>query len=506
MPAFCGFVRPQTAWNDSSRSAFPLSPHWTHGRPHRQETGDRLAQAMDAEKFWSRSSVAFDDPMLEECYYAAMHGKRCLLKAGKTPPGLFFPSALKDFSLWHGDYHLNYNYQSIFLGDYESNHVEQGDAYFTGVGPLLKLGEKISRRYYGISGGCFVQLCGYPFESEDDYFGSLPLGRMAYMTGWVAAYFHRRFLLTKDIAFLREKTYPVLRRIATFYAGFLKPDGQGVYHAFPSNQGEADFSRDGALDQPQVVYHAAYALHCAASSAETLGIDSEERTAWKCILAHLPRKFDDMPKGMAPEFFSFDGQRPKPGQRPDFLTPGNRFHDWYFGQVPYKISIALHCNAWQREEHYQPLIDCLKRWHQPNGLSRAMSVATHGFVGPWTESLGIAGALINMLMTSDGGVIRVFPGIPDGRRAAFSSLRAEGAFLVSAQKNGTTAWIDVAAEADGTCRICNPWENCRILKDGRSQTSSDRIIELVLAKGAHCLLADAGPAVARATRHSAALA
>ncbi|NMA41944.1 MAG: hypothetical protein GX946_01030 [Oligosphaeraceae bacterium] len=451
---------------------------------------DLQAQTDSCDKFWNRSRVSFDSPVLEECYYAAMHGKRSLLKAGVYPPGLFFPSALKDFSLWRGDYHLNYNYQSIFMGAYESNHLEQGDAYFTGIAPLLELGEKISRDYYGIDGGCFVQLCGYPFPVEDDYFGSLPLGRMAYMTGWVAAYFYRRFLLTQDLDFLKNKAYPFLKKAAVFYTGFLQEDDQGIYHAFPSNQGECDFSYAGTMDQPQVIYHAAYALHCASQAATILHVDRELAAEWEHIRSHLPEQFSEMPKDMAPEFFNFDGKKADAKKAPDFLTPGNPSYDWYFGHMPYRFSIRLRGGIWRVAEDYQALIDYLKRWRQPNGLMRAMSVATHGYYGPWTESLAIVGSLNDMLMTSDGGIIRLFPGIPDGHSASFSTLRAEGAFLVSAIKQERVKKVDIFAECNGTCRLVNPWPqaDCILEYHGETEALSGEILNIQMQAGTSCCL------------------
>lgn len=408
-----------------------------------------------AEEFWKKSSVAFEDDILENSWYAAMHTKRSILRAGTPPPGLFIPSTLQPFSLWKGDYHLNYNFQSLFLGDYESNHTDTGDAYFDGIKYLMALGEKIARDYYNIDGGCFIQLCGYPRYSEDDYMGYLPLGRMAYMTGWVAAYFFRRWKLTMDTTFLREQAYPALKKFATFYAGFLQADPRGVYHAFPSNQGEDVFSEEGATDKPQVLMHARFALTAAAKAAQELDTDHQKSAVWLHIAAHLPvTEFSDYP-----EFYAFDGQIDPPDSLPDFLTAGNRFHDWYMGQMPYKFSIRLHRNIWRKEVWHEKLLTFIKRWRLPNGLLRAMSACTHGYRGGWTESLGIAGALTDMLMTgSADGFIRLFPGIPENKSAKFSTLRAPGAFLVSAEKKGRMiTQFSLLAEKGGVCKIHAPW-------------------------------------------------
>ena len=437
---------------------------------------DLPAAEQAAEMFWSRSAVSFSDSLLEDTWYAAIHAKRCILRRGTVPPGLFFPSALQDYSMWRGDYHLNYNYQSIFLGDYETNHPETGDAYFDGIQFLMRLGEKISRDYYGIDGGCFIQLSGFPFDTEDDYYGSLPLGRMAYMTGWVAAYFHRRWLYTQALDFLRKTGYPALRKFAVFYAGFLQKGEDGFYHSFPSNQGESEFSREKAYDQTQVLHHACYALQAAAETATVLGVDAEDRILWQEIAKKLPKCEEIREKKIAPEYAAFDGHVHKKGEIPDFLTVGNRFHDWYFGQMPYKLSVYLRTQVWNTETWFDGIHNTLKRWQQPNHLIRAMSMATHGIRPAWTESLGIAGALTDLLILSDGGLIRLFPGIPQNQSASFITLRTENAFLVSAEKNeDCVSQIVVKSERGNPCRIQNPWPGKDVLLNGQTILSGSKL-------------------------------
>ncbi|MCX5772930.1 MAG: hypothetical protein NTZ09_22045, partial [Candidatus Hydrogenedentes bacterium] len=54
--------------------------------------------------------------------------------------------------------------------------------------------------------------------------------------------------------------------------------------------------------------------------------------------------------------------------------------------------------------------------------------------------------------------IRLFPNWPLDRPAAFSTLRAVGAFLVTAScANGQVAQVDILSEAGSPLRILNPW-------------------------------------------------
>ena len=135
----------------------------------------------------------------------------------------------------------------------------------------------------------------------------------------------------------------------------------------------------------------------------------------------------------------------------------------------------------------------MKRWKLPNCLMQGMSIATHGFQGVWSESLGTAGALCSMLLTGEKGIIKVFPGIPPEKDAAFSSLRADGAFLVSAAKaNGAITEISILSEHGGICRIQNPWLYAvRISPTDKNTVCSDPVLEFQTSPGEKIILRQA---------------
>jgi alpha-L-fucosidase 2 len=69
-----------------------------------------------------------------------------------------------------------------------------------------------------------------------------------------------------------------------------------------------------------------------------------------------------------------------------------------------------------------------------------------------------------MLLQSHSGIIRVFPAIPDEwKDVTFKRLRAEGAFLVSAEmENGVVRRMEIEAEKGGEIKIENPWSGSEI--------------------------------------------
>jgi alpha-L-fucosidase 2 len=107
--------------------------------------------------------------------------------------------------------------------------------------------------------------------------------------------------------------------------------------------------------------------------------------------------------------------------------------------------------------------------------------------GPVIETpLSGAASLHDMLLTSWGGKIRVFPGVPEAwKDVSFANLRAEGAFLVSAvRKNGKTQFVKIESLAGEPGKAV--WEVGEVelkLKKGESVVlrAKDTASELVVA-------------------------
>ena len=110
--------------------------------------------------------------------------------------------------------------------------------------------------------------------------------------------------------------------------------------------------------------------------------------------------------------------------------------------------------------------------------------------GPVIETpLSAAQSLHDILLTSWGANIRVFPGVPDAwKDVAIHNLRAEGAFLVSAvRKGGQTQWVRVQSLAGEPCRI-KPALAGDVHATVPMKKLDDGSYELALKKGEEALL------------------
>lgn len=64
------------------------------------------------------------------------------------------------------------------------------------------------------------------------------------------------------------------------------------------------------------------------------------------------------------------------------------------------------------------------------------------------------------------GVIRLFPAWPRNRNAAFTTFRAEGAFLVSASlRDGRVERFRIHSEQGCPCRVASPWPTGCIVRE-----------------------------------------
>jgi hypothetical protein len=443
------------------------------------------SNASAAVEFWSKSRVRCSDPLLENLWYENLHARRSAFRAGTVPPGLFLPSTVRDYSHWHGDYHTNYNIQSPFLGDYTANHLELGDSYFNVMDFFLYMGKKLARDYYGCR-GVFIQLTGYPILAADDPLGCLPMGRMAYMTGWASNPYWYRYRSTMDLDWLRQIGYPALRDCALFYTDFLKKGEDGLFHAFPSNQGEDGFTGEAQpyTDRSQIIRHARYTLKCAILAAEVLEIDPDLRAEWSQRIKYLAPEDGSLEQdrliaqlegseSLPPEFIIFDGKVPPPADAPSFFADlTSETWLWYAGKLPYIWMQEIRSKRFRPDRDYDQVRNHLVRWRRPNGVLCGMALSNYGHCGAFTETLSIFAPVQEMMLQSWDDIIRVFPAWPQSLEAEFDSLRAFGAFLVTAARSTQKVTrFEIFSEKGGPCRIQNPWPGTQItVQDDRGRT------------------------------------
>jgi hypothetical protein len=102
-----------------------------------------------------------------------------------------------------------------------------------------------------------------------------------------------------------------------------------------------------------------------------------------------------------------------------------------------------------------------------------METGVHGLqmypYGLQVEDFTMPFAIAELLLQSYGDVIRLFPAWPRDKTARFTSLRAEGGFLVSSNlKEGEIGRTTIHSTVGGTCRLQCPWSAVEIREEERA--------------------------------------
>jgi hypothetical protein len=103
------------------------------------------------------------------------------------------------------------------------------------------------------------------------------------------------------------------------------------------------------------------------------------------------------------------------------------------------------------------------------------------YYGIWIENFAIPVVVNECLLQSYTGEVRFFPNWSRANgNAWFQTLRAVGAFLVSAEyREGKVCWIRITSEAGKQLRIINPWRTKAVVsRNGAREVMQGEHIEL----------------------------
>ena len=93
---------------------------------------------------------------------------------------------------------------------------------------------------------------------------------------------------------------------------------------------------------------------------------------------------------------------------------------------------------------------------------------------PGIECAGVAQAINDMLCSSYGGYIHLFERWPSDEDASFTTLRAKGGFLVSADlRSGVVTDVTIVSEAGRAISLFSPWGSAISVIDAATRQPVD---------------------------------
>lgn len=404
------------------------------------------------------------DFYLEELYYQF---GRYLLISSSRPGNL--PANLQ--GVWHNnvdgpwrvDYHNNINLQMNYWPACTTNLSECQLPLIDFIRTLMKPGAITAKSYFGargwtasISGNIFGFTA--PLISEDMSWNFNPMAGP-----WLATHVWDYYDYTRDLDFLKNTGYDLIKSSVDFVVDFLwhKPDG--TYTAAPSTSPE-----HGPIDQGATFVHAVIReiLLDAIEASKVLGVDKKERKQWKNVLAKLApyqigrygqlmewSKDIDDPKDEHRHVNHLFGLHPgrtlSPVTTPELAQAAKVVLE-HRGDGATGWSMGWKLNQWARlhdgNHAYTLFGNLLKNGTLDNLWDTHAPFQIDGNFG------GTAG-VTEMLMQSHMGFIHLLPALPDAwNEGSISGLCAKGNFEIGFDwKDGTLLQATVKSNAGGKC-------------------------------------------------------
>ena len=495
---------------------------------------EKFQQTLEAstriwENYWSCSGIQLDDPFLEKIWYHNSYFFNCSVKEGTTCPGLFANWSYQNIgTAWHGDYHLDYNWQQPFWFTFSSNHLDKNKPYIDAVYHMLPVSRKWANEYYGLRGACFP-VSAYPVEMTTNPYPCPDWGWMISMTPWAVQGLWWHYLYSMDSEYLKQRLFEPIKDAVLFLVDYMKrPETRGQqwgddsYHIFPTVVPELY----GRSPLPHLKYDclvdltlAKFIFKAYLQAVKILKIENEENDLIgevEDILMHFP------------EYRMVDSEKygkvivSVPGEHPEIVynTPNNLmtiFPGEEHGMQTGKDTLQVLKNTLRNSQveggnevvfqHIQAArlgmldLDKFKRQVKycllPNGTVTNKVLQVHGryrdhsefdfmaSMGIWFENFSLPVVINECLLQSYNGIIRLFPNWPEHKDAEFSTLKAVGAFLVSASyKEGRVQWVEIKSEAGADLSLIIPWKNgCRVESYKGSWEVNQSILKIPTQKG-----------------------
>jgi alpha-L-fucosidase 2 len=384
---------------------------------------------------------------------------------------------------WGSKFTVNINAEMNYWMAESANLADLHPQLFDLLDATRPAGSVTAQRYFKARG--FVvnhntDLWGDSIPVDHVQAGIWPMG-----AAWIALHLFSHYAYSLDSGFLRERAYPRLKEIAGFFLDYLLEGPDGMLLSGPSQSPENKFRLpDGSAASlcmsPAMDTEIIRAVFDRVERmSRILGVDAELHAQVVAAAKRLP-----------PFKIGKTGTLQEWNEDYDETEPGHRHISHLFGLYPdHQITLretpelakaaravlerrlangggstgwsrAWIVNCWARledgEAAYQSMLALLRHSTLPNlfdvcGVKPTSYYQIDGNLG------GVAG-LIEMLLQSHGGVVRLLPALPSAWPAgSFRGLRARGGIEIDlVWRNGKAASATLRASADGPVALAVP--------------------------------------------------
>ena len=479
---FCALVTDRDSKDPVKDAVQLVAEAEKSGFAHLQETH----RAWWAE-YWRRGYVATPWKDVEKFWYYALYVQASMAKPGGHPPGLQGPWIRENYPAWNGDYHSNWNQQVLYWGQYTANRLENAEPLYRLYEEMLPVAKKESRAYFKTR-GTRLPIAADP--SGHELCRNIAFDNWPGSTGWIAQHYYWHYKYSGDRTFLEKHAYPMLVEAGRLFEDVFYKEKDGTLTIWPATHSEwgGDLFEFMGKNSTYDLSIAKATFAMLTECARDLGKD-KEAGHWRDVLKRIaPYPTDEEGRWKEiqglPPFGAWDWHLMFPVFPMGLVSPDlGDAKDRKEARLTWQMIKANH----PKEIPYggfvgiQVAASAARMRDGDAALQIARTYLKHvnpaGLIGTnaefWLEVDAPPGynlILNEMLLQSYGGIVRVFPALKDEKTAflgesnrtaldniAFHSLRAEGGFLVSAERrNGDTRYVIIKSLAGNDLTLRDP--------------------------------------------------
>ena len=494
--------------------------------------------------YWGRSAIAIPDPQLEKQYYLEMYKFGCVARSNTPPISLqaIWTADNGNLPPWKGDYHHDLNTQLSYWPGYTGNHLDLTASYTNWLWKIKEVNKKWTRRYFGVDG---LNVPGVTTISGKEMGGWIQYSMSPTTAAWVAQHFYWQWKYTMDIKFLKERCIPYFDDIESYIKSFSieAPREEEIHKHHASDTGrknstEIPFDGAGAEGVETAIklpLSSSPEYHDNSINAWFNDFTNYDLALLKGFFANRAQMYPIVEKkyffkkvfnGLTFKYFNSNetGLTIAPGQN---LDESHRHHAHLMAIYPLGLLSP-------DKDDQKQLISKSLRWLETMGTrnwcgysftwaagiyarakeadnaANMLKIFSSNFCSPNSFHLNgdqkggqyssftyrpftlegnfaFAQGLHEMLIQSYNGYIEIFPAVPDAwKRISFQQLRTEGAFLVSAKREGgLTDEVVITAEQGGLLKLKLPFKTWWVKGIDRQQidNSDKTMLTVHLKKG-----------------------
>jgi alpha-L-fucosidase 2 len=462
------------------------------------------------EKFWSKSSIQVPNPLLEKQWYLEQYKFGSAARRGAPPISLQAVWTADNGRLppWKGDYHHDLNTQLSYWPSYSGNHMEEGLGYIDDLEKNKANYKRYTKMYFENDG---LAVPGVTTLDGTEMGGWIQYSFSPTVSAWLGHHYYLQWRYSMDRKFLKEKAYPWIKDVAKHLEQTTIKNENGFRKLPISSSPEMNDNDISAWFNQNSNYDLAlmtFTFKAATELATELGLQ-QEASHWKQILNEFPdyaRTVNNemmvtptMPYSESHRHFSHlmaihplslikweDGDKSQSTIK-NTITLVDKIGADYWCGYSYSWMANLKARAKDGEGAARDLeifakAFCLKNSFHVNGDQTRSGYSKFQY-RPFTleGNFAFAAGLQEMLLQSYAGFIEIMPAIPIAwKDVSFTTLRAEGAFLVSAsKKDGIIREVKIVAEQGGVTKIKLPFKNWMVKSGYQSnikEISNDFIV------------------------------